>query len=331
MEPEVSICCITYNHEKYIRDAIESFLMQKTTFPFEIIIHDDASTDNTSKIIIEYAKKYPDLFVPILQSENQWSKGIRPSPTYVWPRVRGKYIALCEGDDYWTDSLKLQKQVDFLEMNADCSWCCHPAAVVDEDGGVTNYFMRPLGTPQNNKYTIKDVISEGGGFCATASIVLRSNTIKNLPDWIFKAPVGDAPLILIISCEGYVGYIDNIMCVRRRNVPGSWSDNFRNKGNLWNNYLKHSEGTEAYLQAFNAYSNFRFEKYLKKKIIQNKYELFLLSLRLPTGSDIWRERFQRLKSLRNLYNFNDSLCFVSMLFYDVAKRLIAKIRNIINT
>ncbi len=125
MNPLVSICCITYNHESYIRDAIEGFLMQKTTFPFEIIIHDDASTDDTAKIIQEYANQYPELFVTILQKENQWSKGIRPSPTYVWPRARGKYIALCEGDDYWTDPYKLQKQVDFMKENPDCSLCFH--------------------------------------------------------------------------------------------------------------------------------------------------------------------------------------------------------------
>ena len=93
--------------------------MQKTTFQIEIIIHDDASTDRTAIIVKEYADKYPHLIVPILQTENQWSKGIRPSPTYVWPSARGKYIALCEGDDYWTDPLKLQKQVDFLEANTE--------------------------------------------------------------------------------------------------------------------------------------------------------------------------------------------------------------------
>lgn len=117
-EPLVSICCITYNHENYIRDAIEGFLIQNTSFPFEIIIHDDASTDNTANIIEEYANKYPDLFVTILQSENQWSKGGGSIyARFVYPRARGKYIALCEGDDYWTDPLKLQKQVDFLEGN----------------------------------------------------------------------------------------------------------------------------------------------------------------------------------------------------------------------
>lgn len=115
--PLVSICCISYNQENYIRDAIEGFLMQKTTFPVEIIIHDDASTDATANIIRDYSEKYPDLFITIFQTENQYSKGVKPFSKYVLPKVKGKYIAACEGDDYWIDPLKLQKQVDFLERN----------------------------------------------------------------------------------------------------------------------------------------------------------------------------------------------------------------------
>jgi len=108
-DPIVSICCITYNHEKYIRDAIEGFLMQKTLFPIEILIHGDASTDKTADIIKEYEVKYPDIIKPIYQTENQFSKGVSISATYQFPRARGKYIAICEGDDYWTDPHKLQK------------------------------------------------------------------------------------------------------------------------------------------------------------------------------------------------------------------------------
>jgi len=116
--PIVSVACITYNHAKYIREAIESFLMQKTNFSYEILIHDDASTDGTDQIIKEYELKYPNLIFPTYQSENQFSKGVRRIlATFVFPKCRGKYIALCEGDDYWTDPLKLQKQCEYLETN----------------------------------------------------------------------------------------------------------------------------------------------------------------------------------------------------------------------
>lgn len=131
----VSICCITYNHERFIRQCLDGFLMQKTGFEFEILIHDDASTDGTAHIIREYEQKYPDIIKPIYQNENQYSKGIPISITYNFPRAKGKYIALCEGDDYWTDPCKLQKQVDFLEHNPEYSICCHRYRVYDEDTG----------------------------------------------------------------------------------------------------------------------------------------------------------------------------------------------------
>lgn len=121
--PLVSICCTTYNHENYIAEAIEGFLIQETDFPFEILIRDDFSTDKTAKIVQEYAQKYPLIIHPIYEEENTYSKGIRPMQE-LFKIAKGKYIALCEGDDYWTDSLKLQKQVDFLEANLDYGLVC---------------------------------------------------------------------------------------------------------------------------------------------------------------------------------------------------------------
>lgn len=117
VEPLVSVSCITYNHALYIRQCLDGFVMQKTTFPFEVLIHDDASTDGTIDIIKEYEKKYPHIIKPIYENENQWMKGRKGTRVFNYPRAKGKYIAFCEGDDYWTDPLKLQKQVDFLEAH----------------------------------------------------------------------------------------------------------------------------------------------------------------------------------------------------------------------
>ena len=129
-EPLVSICCITYNHAPYIKQCIEGFLMQQTTFPIEILIHDDCSTDGTTEIIRDYEKKYPDLIFPLYEEENQYQKGKASEiDFYNYKRARGKYIAYCEGDDYWTDPLKLQKQVDFMEANPDYSVCFHEIAI----------------------------------------------------------------------------------------------------------------------------------------------------------------------------------------------------------
>lgn len=121
----VSIITLTYNHEPYIRECLDGILMQQTSFKFELLIHDDASTDNTANIIREYESKYPEIIKPIYQIENQYSKKVPIGATYLYPRAKGKYIALCEGDDYWTDPLKLQKQVDYLESHPDYVMCSH--------------------------------------------------------------------------------------------------------------------------------------------------------------------------------------------------------------
>lgn len=135
----VTIGCISYNQEKYIAQAIESFLMQKTNFKYEILIHDDASTDNTANIIKSYEKKYPNIIKAIYQKENQYSKGIMTSQI-VRNRAKGKYIAFCEGDDYWTDENKIQKQFEFLEKNKDYIATGHWCKVVDENNNISSEF-----------------------------------------------------------------------------------------------------------------------------------------------------------------------------------------------
>lgn len=132
---KVSICCITFNHAPYIRQCLDGFLMQQSDFEFEILIHDDASTDGTIDIILEYQKKHPLIIKSIIQKENQFSKGQRGmNVKYNFPRAKGKYIAMCEGDDYWTDPFKIQKQVDFLEDNLEVYLSYHPVVYVDNKG-----------------------------------------------------------------------------------------------------------------------------------------------------------------------------------------------------
>ncbi len=216
-KPLVSICCITYNHEKYIRDAIEGFLIQKTDFPIEIIIHDDASTDNTANIIREYEKKYPEKFLCIYQKENQWSKGIRPSPTYVWPKARGKYIALCEGDDYWTDPYKLQKQVDILEAHPEYSMCFTARDVVDEKNNILRTEKY-----ENKIYTTKDVVE--GFIPATQTIVMKN--YKDLGAFLLKNsnhPSGDRLVAYYCSLLGDIYYLDEKTACYRESGEGVWS------------------------------------------------------------------------------------------------------------
>jgi glycosyltransferase involved in cell wall biosynthesis len=131
--PVVSVCCTTYNHENYISDALDGFLMQETDFPFEVVVRDDCSTDQTAMIIKKYVAKYPNIIKPIFEELNQYSKGVRPMPV-VLNESLGDYLALCEGDDYWVDKKKLKKQVGFLEDNYDYFLCYTGATLVDDNG-----------------------------------------------------------------------------------------------------------------------------------------------------------------------------------------------------
>lgn len=219
-KPLVSICCITYNHEKFIRDAIEGFLMQETTFPIEIIIHDDASTDNTVQIIKEYADKYPDLFVTIFQSENQWSKGGGSIyARFVYPRARGKYIALCEGDDYWTDPFKLQKQVDFLKKNEDCSWCFTGSEVHKSNGERKSYYYKFTNSIDVNEYLKTNY------FIPTASLVFKREVLNEElhENWMDKAFAGDFILKYKAISIGNLGFVEDQCVVYNQGNEGSWS------------------------------------------------------------------------------------------------------------
>lgn len=210
--PLVSIDCITYNHAPYIRQCLEGFLMQKTNFSFEVLVHDDASNDGTADIIREYEIKYPNLIKPIYQTENQWSKGKSISAEYNFPRARGKYIALCEGDDYWIDPLKLQKQVDFLENHLEYSMCFHGAEVKIELNKLTS--SRKLYKHlQTREYFGFEILKQWS--IPTASVMFRNNYGK-LPQnkhFLF----GDIVLFLWLAENGKIFCMKDIMAVYRRN------------------------------------------------------------------------------------------------------------------
>lgn len=210
-EPLVSISCITYNHVNYIRECLEGFLMQKTTFPFEILIHDDASTDGTTEIIKEYEEKYPDLIKPIYESENQWCLGRRGSAVFNYPRSKGKYIALCEGDDYWSNPYKLQRQIDFLEENKEFSACTHQSTVIYEHNELLKHEFEVVNTSVLN---LRDLLN--GRKFHTASVVFKSEIIKTylLPQNILS---GDRALNLLLASFGPIFFLQETMCVYRKN------------------------------------------------------------------------------------------------------------------
>jgi glycosyltransferase involved in cell wall biosynthesis len=258
-EPLVSICCITYNHEEYIRDAIESFLMQETDFPFEIIIHDDASNDATVDIIREYEMKYPDIIKPIYQTENQYSKGKRVS-LFTFMAAKGKYIALCEGDDYWIDPLKLQKQIREMEKCPDCYISFHPAFIHRSDGRIDD---RMLGfySEKTMTFPVEKVILGGGGFMHTGSIILNRLVVPRIIsffDIAKEARSGDYYLQVLGADHGGALYLSDVMSVYRSGVPGSWSANMRNDQNYWALFFRSTIICNNKMSAFtkNKYSNY---------------------------------------------------------------------------
>ena len=220
-KPRVSILCITYNHARFIRDALDGFVMQKTNFPFEVLIHDDASTDGTADIIREYTEKYPDIIKPILQTENQWSRGGRISKIFQWPRIAGEYVAINEGDDYWTDPHKLQKQVDFMDAHTDYSVCFHPVHVVWDNGAHPDSIF-PSKKHRFNKTTLElsDLLKHN--FIQTNSVMYRwrRECIDLYPDGILP---GDWYLHMLHAQVGKIGFIPDVMSVYRRNDGGIWT------------------------------------------------------------------------------------------------------------
>lgn len=215
----VSILCEAYNHENYIADALDGFVMQKTNFKYEILIHDDASTDQTAEIIKEYEKQYPHLIKAIYQTENQYSQGVNVAAINE-KRAAGKYFALCEGDDYWTDPNKLQMQLDYMEAHPECSLCVHTGLHL-ENGKATE--SRP--SIGNRNFSVEEIIAGGGDLFDTNTFFCRKDTGNIRPDFYFKTKYSfsDYQLMIYLALAGDVYYMDKVMSVYRYKTPGSWT------------------------------------------------------------------------------------------------------------
>jgi len=219
-EPKVTVICLAYNQAPYIRDALEGFVRQQTTFSFEVVVHDDASTDGTADIIREYVRRYPTLFRPVFQEENQYSKGVAIVQTFCFPLVRGRYVALCEGDDYWTDSLKLQRQADAMDACPGVDLCAHCARVIKK--GRPHGFMAPR--LRDGLIPVEEVVK--GIHFATASLFCRKEKYLELSP-MREVQFNDLALLLQGSARGGLLYLSHCMSVYRLQRPGSWTASHR--------------------------------------------------------------------------------------------------------
>lgn len=212
VDPLVSVCVQTFQHKDFIRDCLDGILMQETSFPFEVLLHDDASDDGTSEICREYADKYPNIIRPFLLKENQFSKGVRPLVELQIPRARGRYVALCEGDDYWIDSQKLQTQVDLLERNPECSACAHRNHRLQ---GKCN-LIASSSSELESRVTLKDLA--WSYFFQTASLMFIKSKL-NIPGE-YKGVIRDVFLWMLLAEKGDIIVTGQVMSVYRIHEGG---------------------------------------------------------------------------------------------------------------
>ncbi len=232
-EVKVQVVCVTYNQKDYIKEALDSFLMQKTNFKFEVLVGDDCSTDGTSEIVAEYAKKYPDIIKHIRRNPNM---GCLANFMDLCENVTAPYAAFCDGDDYWTDENKLQKQFDFMEKNKDVNVCAHRVSVnISEDDSLYNYykklnFQTPLKAPCAKKITIQEIIQS---LPQTSSIFIRWKKIK-FPKWAKKGIAGDFTIVCLQLGDKNAYILNETMSCYRKNATGV---SF-NKDDIWQHFIK---------------------------------------------------------------------------------------------
>lgn len=283
----VSICCATYNQEKYIRQCLDSFLMQKCSFKFEVIVRDDASIDSTAEIIREYQEKYPDIIKPIFEPENKYSKGEKIYPV-IFKKAVGKYIAMCDADDYWIDPYKLQKQFDVMEQNPDCHICLHKVKAVDEIGNDFNLlypnFKLNSGVIKGKnliKYTCMHSVIRLSSYFMRAT-TLNEYIYPNIPEFFKVAVSEDTPLLLFFGHKGNMYYSDDIMSCYRKNSVSS-IERTKDFSETEECLMKHYKNQLQMIKLFDEYTDYKYHKFC---IIKNDAYYF--------------DHFWRLNDYRNM-------------------------------
>lgn len=291
---EVSILCLSYNHVNFIKKALDSFVEQKTTFEFEIIIHDDASTDGTDKIIKEYEIKYPNIIKPIYENYNMFSRGINIVNDIMLPKAKGKYIALCECDDYWCDMFKLQKQYDFMEKNIDCSLCVHNTCIHD----LSNKY------PDKNFFDWKEihVLNKSEIFMGwnvhTSSYFLRRDCLKYTDD-LPAVWCGDFARLLYAFSKGTVIAIPEVMSVYNiNNANGLTYKNCVDNEKL----VKKMQARKEFLLAYDKYTDGKNSEIILKRRRQIEFDIEMLKLKKVLEEDHYKYRIYKRQSKKLLKN-----------------------------
>lgn len=328
MEQEimVSVLCTAYNHEKYIRQCLDGFVMQKTNFKYEVIVHDDASTDKTADIIREYEKKYPDIIKPIYQTENQYSKGVYLG-RIMYPKCNGKYIASCEGDDFWIDEFKLQKQVDVLENNLNCKLCVCTVRDANEDGTFRDT-THPSEIIESGIISTEDffkLASREYPFQTSSYLREKESFMKYIdtsPEYRKGCPVGDWPQLLYFSQIGDIYYLKDAMSCYRRNVQGSVTTTVFIKD--VNKKKKYYAGMVRMMEKFDECSEYKFHKYCQQFIDRfQKYYYDCLKEERNFKELVKKEYETFFKQER----FKDRVFIKSSVYFPFLAKMYSKIRK----
>lgn len=246
LEYMVDIPMCVYNHGKFVAHAIEGVLMQKTDFKFRLIIGEDCSTDDSRTIVDRYSRMHPNIVHPIFHEKNL---GASENTRILLQECHGKYLALCDGDDYWTDPFKLQKQVDFLEKNPDFMICFHNTEE-KYDEGLKESFLYCAPT-QKQVSTTEDLLRDQN-FIPTCSAVFRNKLISKMPEFFFQLGMGDWTLHILNSEFGKINYINEVMAVHRLHANGIWSQNASIKNHLY--ILQAYEALASHFKSNSMYS-----------------------------------------------------------------------------
>lgn len=282
----VSILCTAYNHERYIAQALEGFLCQKTTFPVEILIHDDASTDNTASIIREFCTRYPGKLTPIYEAENQYSKGICSMQLLI-DQAQGKYLALCEGDDYWTDPHKLEMQISILEQHPEYAASVHNEVVVMEDGTPWPNEYQKIYREQKDCVHGVEKLNNYVKFSHTASVVMRKNVFSDMSaetreTYLKVKANGDMKWAALIAARGSVYHIARDMACYRYVPTGN--DSWSSKNNGKNIAMSTYRQLEAIREFMGKYYGFvpSYHSY----IMNLNYQSIRTAIKKPTRENI---------------------------------------------
>jgi glycosyltransferase involved in cell wall biosynthesis len=300
---------IAYNHEKYIVQAVESALGQQTSFPYEIVIGEDCSTDRTRELLVGLQQRHPDRVRLLLPEKNL---GMMPNFIQTLRACRGRYIALLEGDDYWTDACKLQRQVDFLERNPDFVICYHNARVVYERIAGESHVAN---VNQKSVSTIEDIIR--GWFMMTATIVFRREAMPAFPAWFSRVLNGDYALQLLLTHRGgKVYFLDEEMAVYRRHDSGAYS---WMKGNVFFN------GLLFLFKNFNAYSGFRYDAQVRRQVAH--WSLELMKHNKGTSLAYWKACCQYVAARPALSRGELKKVIYNYVLPDFLKKMYSKARS----